>query len=229
MKKYNLILITILGIISVLMIPVNTFAKNIDLSQYETKGIEEIFEYEGIDYNFSKYDENSGDKITIYMFRGNGCAYCKSFLNYLKDSLLDKYGDKFKIVSFEVWYNSENASLMQEVASFLNDDADGVPYVIIGDKTFVGYSESLNSEIESAITTLYNSSNRYDVFEEMNKTTDDEKTNTSSNTLTIVVCNIIITCIAVAYLVNRNNRIKEDLESQIEDLESMTKKGLKTK
>ena len=115
------------------------------------------------------------EPVNIYLFRGEGCGFCKKFLNYVNDTLLEKYDGKINIVAYEVWYNTENASLMQQVASFLEDDASGVPYIIIGDQSFVGYAESYNSQIEKAIDDLYDSKDRYDVFEKMGNKVDLSK------------------------------------------------------
>ena len=44
----------------------------------------------------------------------------------------------------------------------MGDEAKGVPYTIIGEKTFSGYSEEMNDEIIKAIKSQYKDS--YDVY-----------------------------------------------------------------
>lgn len=134
---------------------------------YHTLNLEEALKDDEIDYELNNYKETK-DQINIYLFRGKGCGYCKLFLEYVANDLVNKYGNYFKLVSFEVWYDEDNRELMNQVADFMGDSVTGVPYIIIGDQTFLGYSSDYNSSIESAITSLYNSKNRYDVFEEMN-------------------------------------------------------------
>lgn len=110
------------------------------------------------------------EKANIYMFRGEGCPHCQDFLKFL-NNLDDEYKKMFELTSYEVWYDSNNAELMSNIASFLNVEATGVPFIIIGEKTFVGYGESYDSEIKDAIKKLYETDvkKRYDVLEEFKK------------------------------------------------------------
>lgn len=112
------------------------------------------------------------DAINIYLFRGKGCGFCQKFLNYVNDTLTEKYYGKFNLVSYEVWNNTKNNELLTKVRTFLGSEKTGVPFIVIGDKYFEGYTESYNTAIEQAIQDLYDSSNRYDVFEEINKSGD---------------------------------------------------------
>ena len=81
----------------------------------------------------------------------------------------------FELTSYEVWYDSNNAELMSNIASFLNVEATGVPFIIIGEKTFVGYGESYDSEIKDAIKKLYETDvkKRYDVLEELETSSEE--------------------------------------------------------
>ena len=45
------------------------------------------------------YKENDKQAV-IYMFRGQGCGYCRAFLSFLA-SIVDDYGEYFKLVSFD--------------------------------------------------------------------------------------------------------------------------------
>ena len=40
---------------------------------------------------------------------------------------------------------------MEKVGNLLGQKAEGVPYIVIGDKVFAGYAESYNDEIKEAI------------------------------------------------------------------------------
>jgi glutaredoxin len=217
----------ILSFVLVLLLvlsPRFVYADTIDLSSYTSQTIQEVFEDEEIDYDFSNYTETD-DQVTIYLFRGKGCAYCAKFLNYLADSLLDEYGKYFKVVSYEVWYDENNSDLFEQTAEFLGDSAEGVPYIVIGDKTFAGYTDTYNSSIEAAITDLYNSEDRYDVFEEMaNGTSKSSSEAKSSNTVAIVIWDIVIVGVATAIIVSVNNRNKEEVLEKIAELKKVSKK-----
>ena len=117
-----------------------------------------------------KVEAKKNDKITIYMFRGKGCGYCRSFLTFLSN-INEEYGKYFELESYEVWYDADNNALMKTISGFLGEEARGVPYIIIGDKVFAGYSSSDDNELKSAIKKLYDTkkSKRYDVFKEYKK------------------------------------------------------------
>ena len=176
----------------VIMLPTVAFAKPAN----ESLSLEEALKDEKIEYNLDGYEETD-EKPTIYLFRGKGCSHCYEFLEYVSSSLIKEHGDHFKMVTYEVWNNSDNAKLMQEVSDYLDDDASGVPYIIIGKKTFNGYSESMNKEIEEAIEELYNSEEKYDIFEQMEKHPKKAKKK-SSNTPTIIF--IVLAAAAIVVL-----------------------------
>ena len=105
-----------------------------------------------------KYDEN---KANIYFFWGNGCPHCEKEFEFF-ESIKTEYGDYFTLHSFETWYDEENAELLNQFASAMGDKVTGVPYTIIGNKTFKGFSESKEKEFLEAIKTQYK--NSYDVY-----------------------------------------------------------------
>lgn len=208
MKNKKILLLAIL----VLLLPLMTFAKN---KKYDSLNLKETFAAEGIELKNSKYQENK-DQITIYMFRGNNCTYCRNFLEYL-NSLTEEYGKYFKLVSYEIWSNQNNAILYSNVAEFLDKDNSGVPFIVIGDKVFQGYSEEYNADILQAIKELYSSKNRYDVFKAME---NEEKAKYREQFLKFaifsVISSIIITLVAtigiIKYENNKNKKLKVELE-----------------
>ena len=77
-------------------------------------------------------------KITVYVFRGEGCPHCEEALEFFDELSQDEeYKDIFKLVTYEVWYDEENQTLMKSVADALGEDVSGVPYIIIGTKTLL--------------------------------------------------------------------------------------------
>lgn len=133
---------------------------------------------------------NAKDKnITLYLFHGDGCPHCASEIEYL-NSIENKYKN-LKIVKYEVWYNDENANLLQSVYNAYGITKNGVPTTVIGNTLIQGYGDSTGSKIERAIK--YYSENEYidqiktikkgkfegeivDHFSEEEKKTDDEMT-----------------------------------------------------
>lgn len=143
------------------------------------------------------YKSNQEGKVNIYLFRGNGCSHCHEFLQYL-ESIIDQYGKYINVVTFEVWGDNTNSDLLEKVAEKFGDDASGVPYIVIGEKTFSGYSSEMNEEIELLIKDEYEKEDRYDVMEELGASIDfstEEVDNTvekSSSDIIILVVGLIV-------------------------------------
>lgn len=130
------------------------------------------------------------EKVNIYLFYGEGCPHCEALMEYL-DGLDDETKAKFKLVKNEVWSNEENSNLMERVAEKIGDDeVSGVPYFVIGKKSFSGYSESLNEDILAAIDKA--SKSNYDVMDNLNT----KASNSSNNTLVYISIAIIVIGIA---------------------------------
>lgn len=177
MKKKILLFVAM----CLLVLPITTKAISID--KYKTLNLKEALKEEEIDEAFKSYKETD-KQATIYLFRGKGCGYCRAFLTFL-NSIVDDYGKYFKVVSFEVWNDADNSALLNSVATFMNEPAGGVPYIIIGDKVFGGYAESYDEDIKKAIKDLYDSKDRYDVFAKMtDKDLEASTTTTDGNTST---------------------------------------------
>lgn len=225
-KKIAIIVLMLLSVI----IPVKAFAKE----QYKTLNLEETLAEEGIEKKFTDYKETD-DQVIIYLFRGKGCAYCRKFLEFL-NGITDEYGKYFKLVSFESWYNEENSNLLGEISTFMGEQASGVPYIIIGDKVFGGYTESYDESIKTAIKTLYDSKDRYDVFEEYEYSKKWDKILNPSNFTVIIwtICLIAVSTVVII-LTNRantkkivvaieNNKVSKTDEVKVEKLNNTSKK-----
>ncbi len=167
MKK-NIIWIFAILLVSIITIPTSVFAQDFNLVGTTSETLKEAFDAEGItSYDLSNYSE-TGDKVPIYLFRKNGCQNCKNFLTYIKDVLLPQYGDKFKVVSYELSTNASNFNLLNKVATFFNESQTtyATPYVVVGSKTFSGAIYH-NNEIRNEIEATIRSNTNYDVIDEM--------------------------------------------------------------
>ena len=89
------------------------------------------------------------NKINLYIFRGEGCPHCKAEMQWL-ESIKDQYKE-LNIYDFEVWYNEENIDKYIKVAEKLKVNTNSIPFTIIGEKTFIGYSDTIKDNIEKAI------------------------------------------------------------------------------
>lgn len=124
--------------------------------------------------------EETPSKVNVYLFRGEGCPHCEEMLEFF-DSIEEEFGQYYTMNTYEVWYNQDNADLMEEVAEKLGVSATGVPFLVIGDQTWNGYASSYDAEIEAKILSEYNSDSRYDVM-----TAEEPKANNVAAVLIVV-------------------------------------------
>lgn len=198
-----------------LVMPVVTFAaEKIDVNDYETMDLKNTLESEEMTLSNADYKETD-NQVTVYLFRGLGCGFCRNFLTFI-NSISKEYGDKFKLVSFETWNNSDNSELLGAISNFIGEPAEGVPYIIIGDQVFPGYTNSYDEGIKQAIDTLYaqEPSQRYDVFEAYNdKLVKDAKAEKSAVAKPIIWNFIFITIATIVIVCKMNSNKKEVLEA----------------
>ncbi|MBE6155254.1 MAG: hypothetical protein E7164_00665 [Firmicutes bacterium] len=211
MKKILLIIVAI----GIFLMPFSAYAIGAG-EGYVYSNFEQTLAEEGIEKAYDSYKENDKQAI-IYLFRGKGCSFCKAFLTYL-NSITDEYGKYFKLVSYEVWQNTDNKSLMNDVAKFLDEPAGGVPYIVIGDQVFVGYTQQYNESIQKAIKDLYDSEEKYDVFVEMAKPKDEGSS--SSNTAVIIWNVLTLTLATIIILVTINVKDKK-VHNRLNELEKI--------
>ena len=141
-------------------------------------------------------EETTGDdskEVNVYFFRGQGCSHCAEAEEWFK-SIEEEYGSYFKVVDYETWYNEDNAKLMQEVADARGEKAEGVPYIIIGDQSWNGFSQSYAEDMINQIKTVYaqDVSERYDIMTYLpyikdGKKTDDSKDSNDALALIIII------------------------------------------
>lgn len=99
----------------------------------------------------AKAAETTSAGVNIYLFWGEGCPHCAKAKPFLEN--LDKSSDKINLYTYEVYYNTQNQKLYQEVGEKLKVDSSGVPLIVIGDEVFVGYSESYANDIKARAET----------------------------------------------------------------------------
>lgn len=193
---------------------------------YNTMNLEESLTQEGIEHDLSNYKETD-DQAIIYLFRGNGCGFCKNFLTFL-NSIVGDYGKYFKVVSYEVWQDSNNEELMEEVAEFLGTSVGGVPFIVIGDQYFPGYTSSYDETIKNAIMEQYENKNSYDVMEELAKSK-----NKLDSSVVIILWNFVFIAGAVTiillYINSKNKQTMVALEEMTQEMKTIKKIQEKSK
>ncbi len=104
------------------------------------------------------------NRVKIYFFRGDGCPHCADAEEFF-NSIKEEYGQYYKILDYETWYNSDNAALLQKVGEARKEEITGVPYILIGDKSWSGYNDSFADDIKNTIKSEYEKvvADRYDI------------------------------------------------------------------
>ena len=75
----------------------------------------------------------------------------------------------FDLYAFEVWGNPDNQTLMGRFAKAMGDTPKGVPYLIVGDQSFSGFSSSMEDDIIQAIIDEFKSDVKHDAFKNLDE------------------------------------------------------------
>ena len=172
----------------------------------------------------SVFAEN--EKINVYIFRGEGCGFCAKALAFF-DSLDEEYKSYFNLVEREVWNDSGNASKMQEVASYFNEELKGVPYIIIGEKTFQGYAEDYDEDIKAAIKAGYeNKDGSYKdvVGPILNNESVEKKEDENTAAMTIIVVLAVVAGLGFLIYMARDDSVVEEEKEKKETTKVPSKK-----
>ena len=173
MKKFGLLLIMLLAIMAM---PFSVLAEGEEDAENEAETTDEVSE--------------ESKEVKIYFFRGEGCPHCAEAEEWFQ-SIEEEYGSKFEIVDYEVYNSQENSDLMDRVAEARDEEVTGVPYIIIGNQSWNGFSAELEDEILSQIESEYETepSSRYDIMQLLPQLESESKEKSKS---TDVVATIII-------------------------------------
>ena len=109
--------------------------------------------------------DTDNKEVKLYFFRGEGCSHCAEFEEWLSE-IEPEYGNLFEVIDYETWNDEKNAELMQKVAKVRGEKAEGVPYIIIGNKSWNGFADDYKEEILIQIQQEYetNPTERYDIM-----------------------------------------------------------------
>ena len=217
MKKKIIVdvLLIILGIAVLFLVLFKKGSSSLYYAGYDHKNFVETLEVEDMELLNKDYKETDKQAI-IYLFRGQGCGFCRSFLSFL-NSISEEYGKYFKVVSFEVWNDDDNESLMNEVSKVTGKNASGVPYIVIGNKTFGGYISDWDEDIKAAIKEAYDN-NDYDVFEELVNLKNKEEKKEIRNILFIILSNLVFVSVATFIILNSLNNNKKELMNKLNNI-----------
>ena len=142
-------------------------------------------------------------KINVYIFRGEGCPHCEEAIEWFEGTLAEdpEYKEKYELVKYEVWYDEDNSNLMSEVASELGTEASGVPFIVIGDKYFSGFSATDSpNEIKNAINEQYENKDYQDIVKAVKNGSSIKKDKNSTSILPIVIVSAVAIVVVIGLI-----------------------------
>ncbi len=93
------------------------------------------------------------DKVNVYMFKKVGCPHCENALTFF-DGLDEEYKSYFNLITKDVSESGTDA-LLKKIVNYFHISMKGVPFIVIGDKTFEGFNEETPEQLKTAIKEAY--------------------------------------------------------------------------
>lgn len=154
---------------------------------------------------YAEGEETTREEVKVYFFRGEGCSHCAEAEAWFQ-SIEEEYGSMFKIVDYETWYDENNAALMKKVAEARGEEANGVPYIIVGNKSWNGYTESYAEEILAEIQSEYEKDvkDRYDIMKLLPKGIKKEEKK-SNDVVSLIIILVVVGGVCFGVYKARNN------------------------
>ncbi|HSJ20706.1 MAG TPA: hypothetical protein VK964_09045 [Nocardioidaceae bacterium] len=93
--------------------------------------------------------EASPDGVELILFWGDGCPHCEAEREWLEQA--EEEYPHLTVSEYEVWYDEDNRALMLEMADELGFEASAVPTTVIGERVWIGFSETIRADIEQVL------------------------------------------------------------------------------
>ena len=190
MKKINYL---VLALAFFMFVPFVAFAEE-NVEETTTEEVETTEE--------SKATETTNE-VNVYLFRGQGCPHCEEAEEWFK-SIEEEHGSKFKIVDYETWYNEDNKEMFRKVLKARNEyvsdeESLGVPYIVVGNKSWNGFAEDYSAEILDTINSEFakEEKDRYDIMKYVDSTSN-KKEDTSNNDAVALLL-ILVVVLGIGY------------------------------
>lgn len=89
------------------------------------------------------------EKVNLYLFHSETCTHCQAEIKYLKE--LEKEYDNLKVHLYEVDSHKDNAKTMIKIKEKLNIDSPNVPFTVIGNYYYIGFSDGIGDGIKELV------------------------------------------------------------------------------
>lgn len=96
------------------------------------------------------FTQAQAEEVNVTLFYGDGCPHCAKEEEYL-EVLQKQLGENLNVQKYEVWNNKENENLLAQVRTVFDDDNEGVPYLVVGNRDFTGFNDDIAKDIKKAI------------------------------------------------------------------------------
>lgn len=143
------------------------------------------------------------NEVNVYLFRGQGCPHCEEAEEWFK-SIEEEHGSKFKIVDYETWYNEDNKEIFRNVLKARNEyvsdeESLGVPYIVVGNKSWNGFSEDYSAEILDTINSEFakEEKDRYDIMKYVDSTSNKKEDSSSNDAVALLL--ILVVVLGIGY------------------------------
>ncbi|GAA4397565.1 membrane protein [Fodinibacter luteus] len=88
-------------------------------------------------------------EVVLQLFWGDGCPHCAAEKEWLEQAVEDHPG--LVVEQFEVWGDADNQQLFLRTADELGFEPSGVPTTVIGERYWVGWSDTVRDEIAAEV------------------------------------------------------------------------------
>ena len=89
------------------------------------------------------------EKVNLYLFHSETCSHCQAEIEYLKE--LESEYDNLKIHLYEVDSHKDNLEKMIKVKEKLKIDSPNVPFTVIGNYYYIGFSDGIGDGIKELV------------------------------------------------------------------------------
>lgn len=175
-------------------------------------------------------DENA---VTINVFYRTTCPHCQELHEFLAGLKASKeYASKINIVDYEVVTSEENAELMEKVGDYFDFAVDGVPFYVIGEKYYSGYTSSFDDQIKEQIDKLYKDKEaNIDVVSGIKNGTitgkySDNSSKAANNTVGMIILGVSVVIVIVLIVLSSKNKYYDE-EDEEEVVKETTKEEVK--
>lgn len=93
--------------------------------------------------------DTGGETVELILFWGDGCPHCAAEHEWLEEAK-EEYPN-LVVTEYEVWFDEGNRALLAETAEEMGFEPSGVPVTIIGERHWIGFSDSVQAQLELTI------------------------------------------------------------------------------